>query len=69
MLNFLEVKELRSYRSRGSLGVKPLVLSKKSKNNKKIISFLLTDNKKKGENGALIVYFSYLCNANQNLLK
>ena len=27
MLNFLEVKELRSYRSRWSLGVKPLVLS------------------------------------------
>ena len=26
-LNFLEVKELRSYRSRWSLGVKPLVLS------------------------------------------
>ena len=27
MLNFWEVKELRSYRSRWSLGVKPLVLS------------------------------------------
>ena len=27
MLNFLEVKELRSYRSRWSLGVKPLVVS------------------------------------------
>ena len=43
MLNFLEVKELRSYRSRWSLGVKPLVLSIGYKRNNIWLNSLTTN--------------------------